>query len=158
MVDISPFLRYESTGDSDQLNCDLNMDHAEAKNNDVDDVLSCCSDSYHNTTSNNDQGRAQRSMNKSNKKEECHATFLNKNKSQIKEQDLGYNPNCKDCNDDDDDDDGSINQVSSSCGNIGYVASSQHKKKGSKSNAFDGSSMVPKEEKDKLFWDNCLDN
>lgn len=162
MVDISPFLRYESTGDSDQVHSDLNMDHAEVKTYEADDALSCCSDSYDNTTFNknyrdHDDERAERSKS-SKKKEKCHATFLKKKKSKEQEQELGYNPNCRDCNDDDDEDDGSINQVSSSCRNIGYVASSQQKKKNSNPNAFDGSSMEPKEENDKLFWDTCLDN
>ncbi|KAK1357017.1 hypothetical protein POM88_050273 [Heracleum sosnowskyi] len=162
MVDISPFLRYESTGDSDQVNCDLNMDHAEIKNSEADDAFSCCSDSYNNTTFNknyvdHDEERAQSSKKKTKKKEESYAAFLKK-KSKKKEQDLRYNPNCTDCNDDGDEDDGSINQVSSSCGNIGYVASSQHKKKSGKSNVLHGSSMEPKEDNDKLFWDTCLDN
>lgn len=156
MIDITPFLRYESTADSDQVNCDLNMDHAEVdhaevKNWEVDDALSCCSDSYDNKNyGDHDEGRAQPSKKESKKKEKCYAAFLKK-KSKKKEQDLGYNPNYIYCNDDDNEGDGSINQVSSSCRNIGYGASSKHKKKSSKAYA-------QEEENDKLFWDTCLDN
>ncbi|KAL1827403.1 hypothetical protein ACET3Z_005815 [Daucus carota] len=163
VVDISPFLRYEATGDSDQVNNDLNMDHAEGGNYEADDALSCCSDSYDNTIFNRSYNRdreeegARRLKTKSMKKEECYAT-CHKKKSRKKEQDLWYNPDCRNCNDDgDDEDDGSINQVRRSCGNRGYVASSQQEKSG-KSNALEGSSMEPKVENDKLFWDTCLDN
>lgn len=151
MVDVSPFLLYESTGDS-EANSEMNLENLDIKNYEADDALSCCSDSYDSTSfgkcySDRDKECAQSSKNKSKKKEEFYAKCTPKKK----EQDYGYNPNYRDCNDDDDDeDDGAINQVWSSCGKMGYVVSRQQKKN-SKSNV-----MEPKEENDKLFWDTCL--
>lgn len=154
VVDVSPFLLYESTGDS-EANSEMNMENLEIKNYEADDALSCCSDSYDATSfgkyyNDRDKECAQSSKKKSKNKEECYARCLKK-KSKKKEQDYGYNPIYRDCNDDDDEDDGAINQVWSSCGKMGYVVSRQQKKNG-KSNIV----MEPKEENDKLFWDTCL--
>lgn len=155
VVDVSPFLLYESTGDS-EANSEMNMESLEIKNYEADDALSCCSDSYDTASfgkyySDRDKECSQSSKKKTKKKEEHYARCVKK-KPKKKEQDYGYNPNYRDCNDDDDDeeDDGASDQVWSSCGKMGYVVSRQQKKN-SKSNV-----MEPKEENDKLFWDTCL--
>ena len=146
LIDISPFLLYESMGDSEK-DSDLNMSSFDDNNtelthaHDVDDAQSCCSDS--SEIYNNDRSESLKENLNSKKSDQ-----------QRMHGDHEYNPNYREINDDDDEeDDGAINQY---CGisKKGFVFSrSQKKNKGCV-----GSKMEPmkKEEKDKLFWDTCL--
>ncbi|KAK1354078.1 hypothetical protein POM88_047334 [Heracleum sosnowskyi] len=149
LVDISPFLLFESTGDSEK-DCEINMYSVDNDNmevscdNEVDDAQSCCSDS--SEIFKNDRG-------------DCFKEYLNGKKSdQERMHGHEYSPKCRNPNefdeDEDDDDDGAINQYCRSS-KKGFVFSRSQKK--SKQGCVD-SKMEPikKEEKDKLFWDTCL--
>lgn len=150
LIDISPFLLFESTGDSEkdsEINmCSVNNDNMEVSyDNGVDDAQSCCSDS--SEIFNNDRG-------------DCFKEYLNGKKSDQKRM-HGYDnsPKYRDHRnefdeDEDDDDDGAINQYCRSR-KKGFVFSRTQKKK-SKGCVDSKMEPIKKEEKDKLFWDTCL--
>lgn len=142
MVDASSFMFFESTGDS-EADSDLNTvanslsdDNMEVTYNEVDDALSCCSDSSETSSVpdyNDDHDQ------ESKKKEQNYAHY-------------DYNTRYKD--DEDDDDDAAIDQDWTSTGKEGFVFARMNK-----SHVYEDSTMVEpmkKEEKDKLFWETCL--
>lgn len=143
VVDVSSFMLFESTGDS-EADSDLNMvanslsDDNMGVTYEVDDALSCCSDSCESSV---------RDYNDDHDQE--YAQFSNK-----KEQHYDYNPRYRDRNDDEEeeDKDDAIDQDWTS-GKEGFVLARKKK-----SNVYEDSTMEPmkKEEKDKLFWETCL--
>lgn len=134
VVDVSPFLLFESTGDS-EANSDLNMaslstgDNMEVTTYEVDDAQSCCSNlsdsfcdcNHHDQDQDQDQDQeyAQCSKKKSKKKDQDYPKCPKK-RCKKKDQEYaqcsrkkeheyanydGYNPNYRDYNYNDDDDD-----------------------------------------------------
>lgn len=147
LIDISPFLLYESTGDSEK-DCDLNTYSVSNDNmkvscdNEVDDAQSCCSDS--SEIFNNDRGDRLKECLKSKKSDHkrMHGHEFNPKYREHEDED------------DDDDDDDEINQYCRNSTKKGFVFSRTQKK--SKGCVDSKMEPIKKEEKDKLFWDTCL--
>ncbi|WOH01624.1 hypothetical protein DCAR_0521008 [Daucus carota subsp. sativus] len=143
-IEVSPFLLFESTGDSEEdshltnCSCDDDDDNKEVTCDDVDDCQSCCSDSseicdtYHDNDKSTDLVRVHGHVYDSNKRHR----------------------NDYDEDDDEDDDDGAVSQeCSSRNAGVGYSRTQLKKCKVSVDSRVDS---IKKEEKDKLFWDACL--
>lgn len=137
-IEVSPFLLFESTGDSEEdsvLNNSLN-DNVEVTYDDVDDCQSCCSDSSEICNKDDNDQFQECSYSRKTNKKRVHA----------------YRQG-NDYDEDEDDDDGAISQECSSR-NVGFGYSRTNKK----CKVYVDSKMEPmkKEEKDKSFWDACL--
>ncbi|KAL8087698.1 hypothetical protein AgCh_037738 [Apium graveolens] len=148
LIDISPFLLFESTGDSEK-DSEINMYSVDNNNmevsygNEVDDALSCCSDPPE--IFKNDRG-------------DCFKEYLNGKKSdQERMHGHEYNPKYRDRydydEDEDDEDDGAINQYCKSSKKGCVFSRTLKKSKGCVDSKME---PIKKEDKDKLFWDTCL--
>ncbi|KAL1816609.1 hypothetical protein ACET3Z_019183 [Daucus carota] len=149
-IEVSPFLLFESTGDSEEDShltncpCDDGDDDKEVTPacDDVDDCQSCCSDSSEicNTYHDNDND-------KNTELVRVHGYVYDSNKRHRNDYD-------EDEDEDEGDDDGAVSQeCSSRNAGFGYSRAQVKKCKVYVDSRLDS---IKKEEKDKLFWDACL--